>query len=99
MNYWGCSPTDSTYIMTVITNKLNRPIAPANSIPLNTLPSNLIPNYGGPTAPELIIPMANGLKKVLKGEEMKTWYTEDLMDVATSDNSGTHCVHVYALYS
>uniref|UniRef100_A0A7M5WUZ4 Uncharacterized protein n=1 Tax=Clytia hemisphaerica TaxID=252671 RepID=A0A7M5WUZ4_9CNID len=99
INFWGCSPTDASYIMTIITNKLNKPNAPISLLSTNKYPSNLIPNYGGPTAPEIVIPMAGGQKQVLKNELMKIWYIEDLMDIATRDNSGNHCIHVYALYS
>uniref|UniRef100_A0A7M5XMW0 Uncharacterized protein n=1 Tax=Clytia hemisphaerica TaxID=252671 RepID=A0A7M5XMW0_9CNID len=76
INFWGCSPTDASYIMTIITNKLNKPIAPIGLLSTNSYPSNLIPNYGGPIASEIVIPMAGGQKKVLKDEQMEIWYIE-----------------------
>ena len=37
-------------------------------------------------------------RSVIRGEELRLWYGEDLADYSEADNGGRVCCDVYALY-
>ncbi|XP_066934984.1 uncharacterized protein [Clytia hemisphaerica] len=98
-NYWGCGSCCTGSLMTIITNSSDKAIIPLTGTYLSYPAANYIPNYGGILAPEIVLPVPLTSRSVAKGAVMKIWYTEDLYHSTVSDNGGTHCVLVFAMYS
>ena len=88
---WGCS----TAVLTLITDTNNQVIFPAN-IGNTKLPK--VPVYDAKTSQILIYTNFAYPSFFVKGQELRIWYSEDLYDQHTDDNSGTHCIKVYAAF-
>ena len=47
---------------------------------------------------ETLTLFTNSDEQVDRGNNMRIWYTEDLLDLTEHDNEGKHCIHVLVKY-
>lgn len=93
---WGC-PFNREVFQTYVTDE--------NNVKLFQDPSKIkiIDQFSyefpgkGLNDDELVLTSTSPLK-VEKGQKLRIWYGEDLLDVWESDNSGTHCVQTDLIY-
>ena len=94
---WGCGNADGGRIMTIITDDNNEVVFPAN-INISKGVKFKISGVNAKTSKVLVF-MNLGYPSYFKtGQELRIWYTEDLFDDDTKDNSGMHCVKAYARF-
>ena len=94
--YWGCSNNvNSGSLMTVITNATRTPL-----FPVTYSQNNKFWQMEGYTISSNEIVLVHGSKDYqgYAGEPLHIWFGEDLLDYYDEDNSGEHCVNVYAIY-
>ena len=97
-SFWGCGFL-SGYVNMVITTSGNRILLPPNQFMQNRYKAgkwSRIHGYG-PFSPQLIMTRFYPFW-VRKGEELRVWYGEDLMNWTEGDNGGAVCCDVYARY-
>ena len=90
-NLWGCD----TNVMSVITDSNNEVVFPAN---IDNPRGFKVPGFDARSSQILVYTNHAYPNFFMKDQELRIWYTEDLNDYTTSDNSGTHCVKVYAKF-
>jgi len=99
-NYWTCRGHWNKYIWTFITDNANNVIFPTSSTYTPGKIENkryIVKGYHG-KSPRLAYLDLGSEVYVLKGQELRIWYFEDLVNFYSSDNSGRHCVNVYVRY-
>ena len=100
---WGCSldkqtPRGKKDVFTVITDGDDKIVFPANL--------NFDPGYTGITVPGVNAKRTKNLVYTnfahpnffTKHQELRIWFSEDLMDHGAYNNDGKHCVKVYAKF-
>ena len=94
---WGCNLDDGkNYFATVITNAENTIIFPQKGVVLDDINRFEIPVYKASTATSMKYGDLQEHTYIQNGTELRIWFGEDLKDVHEDDNSGKHCVDVYA---
>lgn len=101
IHYWSpfsCSIYSGIdqYIGVTITTASNTVLLPPKELSLSTGWS-YIPGYDG-SSTEIVITRSSDPISVTSGQELRLWYSEDLKDGPESDNGGTSCCDVYALF-
>uniref|UniRef100_A0A7M5X9N9 Uncharacterized protein n=1 Tax=Clytia hemisphaerica TaxID=252671 RepID=A0A7M5X9N9_9CNID len=91
---WACKVMEPSTVLTGITNTNNQIIAPPG---IHDNGKFQIQGVNHMNDRELILPAKSSIE-VKKKEELRIWYTEDLVDYKEQDNIGTHCIHVLLKY-
>ena len=93
---WGCW-TSTDFILTVITDSHQNIVFPDPKIVTNnSYYRYTMRGYGSKTSKYLTFVDLKNPMYVEKGTKLRIWYGADLNDHTESDNSGKHCVDVYA---
>ena len=100
-SYWGCygiGHYSNNNLNTIITDDTNLRIYPSNPNWVYK-PTNWyrLPGYKGRTN-MLVFGGSCSPMFARKGQELRVWYGEDLGNGSEGDNSGNHCVDVYAMF-
>ena len=98
---WGCSdpPNIKEDIMTVITDVDNKIVFPAFPKPdFNGWKGFTVPGVNAKTSQVLVYMNLASPKFFIKGQQLRIWYSEDLVNQWTEDNEGDHCVEAYAKF-
>lgn len=90
---WGCD----TSVLTIITDNNNEVVFPAN-INISKGIKYKIPGVNAKTSKVLVFTNLAYPSFFKTDQELRIWYTEDLFDDDTEDNSGMHCVKAYAKF-
>ena len=90
-NLWGCDAA----VMSIVTDANNEVVFPAN---IDNPHLFKVPGFDAKTSQSLVFTNHAYPNFFIKGQELRIWYTEDLIDYTTSDNDGKHCVKVYAKF-
>jgi len=98
-SYWGCECCfKPDTILTIIVEPYVRTLFPV----YNTKPEQtkyFIPGYNHLSL-EIVLPAPNGTaQSVKRGYQMGVVHSDSIITTDALDNSGTHCVHVFALYA
>ena len=94
---WGCGNASGGRIMTIITDDNNEVVFPAN-INISKGIKYKIPGVNAKTSKVLVFTNLAYPSFFKTDQELRIWYTEDLFDDDTEDNSGMHCVKAYAKF-
>ena len=98
---WGCIWAGSTSnIATIITDANNNVLFPdRNRYPRDQWHRFILPGYDGATSD--VVSFVNAVDPVYvdAGTTLRVWYAEDLNDFSEGDDSGRHCIDVYAKIS
>ena len=79
-----------------ITNTGNEILLPPSELRLSSTDARFfIPGYTS-QGPELVLSVFKNPLAVQGGEELRLWYTEDLLDWGVGDDDGRVCCDVYA---
>ena len=100
--YWGCNlpcyPKWRSWVGVAITNSTNDLLLPTSRfLAAGHTAWYKIPGYHS-LSPELVLSFFSNPHSMSSGEELRLWYSEDLLDSTESDNDGKTCCDVYALY-
>lgn len=90
--FWGCD----TSVATIITDRNNEVIFPANIYDPFALFK--VPGCDAKTSQYLVFTNFAYPSFFVKGQELRIWYSEDLVDGDVENNEGRHCVKVYAKF-
>lgn len=94
---WGCGYPNGGRIMRIVTDDNNEVVFPAN-IKISKGVKIKMPGVNA-KASKILVFMNLAYPSYFKnGQELRIWYTEDLLDDNTKDNSGIHCVKAYAKF-
>ena len=97
-SYWGCSIYHSglkDHVAVVITTSANRVLLPSSKFMSGKW--SKIPGYNS-FPPEIVLSAFSNPPSVLKGQELRLWYAEDLTNISEYDNDGTSCCDVFARF-
>ena len=95
-SHWGCSYYYSEYVLVAITNTANEILLPPSQLRYSSTDArSFIPGYTS-QYPELVFSVFENPLAVQSGEELRLWYTDDLLDWYNSDDGGRVCCNVYA---
>ena len=98
---WGCghnSVLGLNRLAVFITDSTNQIIVPHNPSWFSSDGAHVWYTLSGFNSNSPYVVMETGpVYNMVKGEEMRVWYGEDLRDHTTGDNGGRVCVNVYAL--
>ena len=94
---WGCGNASGGRIMTIITDDNNEVVFPAN-INISKGIKYKISGVNAKTSKVLVFTNLAYPSFFKTDQELRIWYTEDLFDDDTEDNSGMHCVKAYAKF-
>ena len=89
---WG---NPSRKLRTVITTASDEVVLPANYTRGDE--TYTLEGYRS-TSPELVFPNASSSGDVIRGQELRIWFVEDLGDFSEGDNSGQSCADVFLFY-
>ena len=96
--YWGCEVYNPDQLLTVLTNSANSILfPPVGNYTLGVSLTYTLKGYNH-LSKELIIPAQKPVM-INQNEILKIWFVEDLVKHKFGDNSGKHCVHVFAIYA
>ena len=98
-SFWGIHATAQKYVSLAITTSSNTLLMPPDEF--FTLPGGAgkwskLPGYDS-FSPEIILPRFSPYS-VSSGQELRLWFSEDLVGYTESDNGGLVCCNVYVLY-
>lgn len=100
LSNWGCGSTEVNVVVTTSRNAILLP--PRKFLSKDKFRARLkwsvIPGYNS-FSPRLVLRFFPSPFPVLRSQELRLWYGEDLMDFAEEDNRGSSCVDVFALYA
>ena len=95
-SYWGCSTSHKKeFVNVVITKSSNHILLPSREFMLNTGKWSILQGYYS-FSPEIVLSVFSNPSAVVKGQELRLWYGEDLMNNSEGDNDGKSCCDVYA---
>ena len=83
--------------MTIVTDDNNGVVFPANIKITNGIKIRMS-GVNAKTSKILVFMNLAYPSYFKNGQELRIWYTEDLLNDNTKDNSGIHCVKVYAKF-
>ena len=89
---FGCASESSENIHTVITTSNDEILLPESKETVYILPGN------ERESEEIVFAEISTPLLLSSGQELRIWYGEDLINEHDGDNSGNHCVNVYAKY-
>ena len=93
---WGCDKNN--VLKTLVTNNYNKIIFPSVEHTINKFANNMVyflPGFAGYLDTLVFATDFVAKPKFMnKGQELRIWYGEDLVNVYESDNGGTQCVEV-----
>ena len=97
-SYWGCS----TYLRAlqdkvnvVITNSSNHILLPSSQFMYESDKWSILQGYNS-FSPEIVLSVFSNPLAVVKGQELRLWFGEDLVNRSEGDNDGKSCCDVYA---
>ncbi|XP_068759945.1 uncharacterized protein [Montipora capricornis] len=95
-SYWGCSTVSSVKekVNVVITNSANHILLPSSQFMHDSNKWSSLQGYNS-FSPEIVLSVFSNPSVVVKGQELRLWYGEDLVNTE-SDNDGKSCCDVYA---
>ncbi|XP_078384017.1 uncharacterized protein LOC144666449 [Oculina patagonica] len=101
INYWSpfsCSiyPGLTEYIGVTITTASNDVLLPPKEMSIASGWS-FIPGFNGRSRKIVLTKFADPIS-VTSGQELRLWYSEDLVNGPEGDNAGTSCCDVYAMF-
>ena len=99
-SYWGCGHYSSAknQVDIVVTNSAGRVLLPSSQfITGKSAMWSLIPGYNS-LSPELVLSAFSNPPSVTRGQELRLWYGEDLMNTWEADNGGRACCDIYARF-
>ena len=102
-SYWGCSTYHGgvkDHVNVAITTSANQILLPSSKFMTDSYKSQLwsrIPGYNS-FSPELVMSAFSNPPSVTKGQELRLWYGEDLVNSTENDNAGKACCDVYARF-
>jgi len=102
-SYWGCSNNHKgvkDYVNVAITTSANQILLPSSQFMTHGYGSikwALVPGYNS-FSPELVMSAFSNPLSVTKGQELRLWYGEDLVNISEDDNAGKACCDVYARF-
>ena len=97
-SYWGCFvPDKRNQINVVITTAANHVLLPPSQFISPNTKWSTIHGYNE-FSPELVMSVFSHPHSVRRGQELRLWYGEDLVNHSEHDNGGRVCCDVYALY-
>ncbi|XP_068713822.1 uncharacterized protein [Montipora foliosa] len=97
-SYWGCSIYYGSLkekVNIVITNSANHILLPSSQFMDGSNKWSSLQGYNS-FSPEIVLSVFSNPSVVVKGQELRLWYGEDLMNSAEGDNDGKSCCDVYA---
>ena len=97
-SYWGCSTYHGGLkekVNIVITNSANHILLPSSQFMHDSNKWSSLQGYNS-FSPEIVLSVFSNPSVVVKGQELRLWYGEDLMNSSESDNDGKSCCDVYA---
>ena len=97
---WGCSYgfQKPDYVFVAITNTGNEILLPPSELQLGPTDARFfIPGYPS-QGHELVLSVFKNPLDVQSEQEMRLWYTEDLLDFYNGDDGGRVCCDVYAQF-
>jgi len=99
-SYWGCSTYHGSlkdHIDVAITTSANRILLPSSKFITSSTKWSRIPGYNS-FSPQLVMSAFSNPPSVTKGQQLRLWYGEDLVNKSESDNDGKACCDVYARF-
>jgi len=96
-SYWGCSIYHGLKekVNVVITTSKNRILLPSSQFTFYSTKWSRSPGYNS-FSPELVMSAFSNPPSVTKGQQLRLWYGEDLVNSSEGDNDGKACCNVYA---
>ncbi|XP_078384966.1 uncharacterized protein LOC144667429 isoform X2 [Oculina patagonica] len=100
-SHWGCGlrfGSTPEYVLVAITNTHNKILLPPSQLQKSQSTADLffVPGYTS-QSPELVLSAFYPLA-VQTGQELRLWYTEDLLQTSPKDDGGRVCCDVYAQF-
>ena len=90
-NLWDCEIS----VMAVITDSKNDVVFPANSFKIKKYK---VLGFDPSTSQILVLTNYAYPSFLVKGQQLRVWYTEDLKGYSISNNDGTHSIKVYVQF-
>lgn len=98
-SHWGCGYRykNPEYVLVVITNTRNEVLLPPSLLRKSSTGDTFFVPGNTSQSPELVLSAFNPLA-VQTGQELRLWYTQDLLQTTSSSDGGRVCCDVYAQF-